>query len=45
MNLNMAGNRMGPARKRQAPELEPWWVTLLGCLGMALLFALALAAG
>jgi hypothetical protein len=45
MNLNLPGNWIGPMRKRHVAELEPWWVTVLGCLGAALLFALALAAG
>jgi len=26
-------------------EIEPWWVTLLGCLVLAVLFALALVIG
>jgi hypothetical protein len=28
--------------KIDADEEEPWWATLLGCLGLAILLALAL---
>jgi hypothetical protein len=31
--------------KTRGAAPEPWWVTLLGCLGLAILFALALVVG